>query len=90
MIQKLILLLAISLIGCTCPEKVVLREGMYQNVATIRAFAKEAAAKLTIDPATGSDHRGEIKSLTQAQYQRLLATDQEFENLYREDKARDK
>lgn len=91
MIRKLALLMLLSsvVVGCTSPDKVVLREGMYQNVATIRAFAKDCAAKLTVDPATGKDHREDLKSLTPTQYQRLLATDNGFEQLYQEDKARD-
>lgn len=81
-------LLVLALTGCST-DRMILREGMYQNMATIRQLAKDTGAKLVVDPATGKDHRDQIKSLTQAQYDQLLRTDAEFENLYQEDKARD-
>lgn len=86
--RKLLILSSLLLLGCSS-DKIILREGMYQNMATIRDLAKSTGAKLVVDPATGKDHRDEIKSLTQAQYDQLLRTDAEFENLYQEDKARD-
>lgn len=88
--KKLLFIAALLIIqGCqSCPEKAILREGMYSGVRTERQFAKDTAAKLVIG-ADGVDHRGEIPALTPAQYQNLLLTDQAFEDLVNTDRTHD-
>lgn len=101
-----IILLAASLVllvgcqGAKNPEKVALREAMYQGTTQMRSNHKAWAEKLvaypagTTDPRTGQPSDGknkasEITPLTPAQYRNGVAADDEFNKLVEEDRARD-
>lgn len=82
-------LLLLAVIGCQCPEKAILREGMDQATRTIRADQKDWAGKLVVDPLTGQDRRAELPAITVEQYQQYLKAHEEYENLVNEDRSRD-
>lgn len=82
------ILITVSLMGCSCPQKAVLRESMDGMTRTIRKTQLDWAEKLTTDPATGKDHREDIKALTPDQLEQFKAVHKEYDDLVKEDRAR--
>jgi hypothetical protein len=75
--------------GCFAnPDKVAIREGMYQGTSTIRQQHKDWASKLVRQP-DGTDRRAELPQLTEADYRQVEKTHAEFEELVNKDRQRD-
>lgn len=90
----------LSIAGCHCPERAVLRESMDQSTRTIRQTQKDWSANLvaypvgvtdprTGLPSTGKDMREKLPTLTPDQYNQMLRTHEEYEGLVQEDRDRD-
>jgi hypothetical protein len=87
----LILIIPIFVLGCgSCPEKVILRDSMDAYTQTIREQHLAWSQLLTADPATGKNHAADITALTPEQYQQVVKTHQEYNELVAEDRQRDK
>ncbi len=93
----MILLPLFCLVGCACPEKAILREGMDQGTRQIRENEKAWAEKLvayppgTVDPrdgkaSTGKNKATEIPPLTPAQYKNGQKAHEDYENLVNQDR----
>jgi hypothetical protein len=86
--SKLIVLVML-IQGCSNnPDKVAIREGMYQGTATIRQQHKDWAGKL-VRQADGTDKRAELPQLTQNEYDQIMKTHADFEDLVSKDRQRD-
>lgn len=88
--RNMILIAAcVMLGGCfSNPDKVAIREGMYQGTATIRKQHLDWASKLVRQP-DGTDKRAELPQLTEADYQQVQKTHAEFDELVNKDRQRD-
>lgn len=83
------LLICLIGLGCVCPEKAILREGMDGLTKSIRTQHRDWANKLVVDPATGKDHRDQLPTITPAQLDQINKTHDEYDNLVKEDRERD-